>query len=97
MTREEIIDKFCSMGDWINCSLENGEFNAVLQTAFAKNPWFCPTFSRKALEGIALWLKKDSLEAFVKPYSFAAEAKKVAVIAAGNIPAVAFQIGRAHV
>lgn len=90
MTREEIIDKFCSMGDWINCSLENGEFNAVLQTAFAKNPWFCPTFSRKALEGIALWLKKDSLEAFVKPYSFAAEAKKVAVIAAGNIPAVAF-------
>lgn len=90
MKREEIIDKFCSMGDWIRRSLKNGEFDALLQTAFAKNPWFCPAFSKKALEGIALWIEKDSLEAFVKPYSFASEAKKVAVVAAGNVPAVAF-------
>ncbi len=90
MTREEIIERFCQMGNWIEQGLESGEFDAVIRSAFAKNTWFCEEFVKQALKGIALWLRKDEMESFVADYGFAKEPKKVAIIAAGNIPAVGF-------
>ena len=78
------------MGNWIEQGLESGEFDAVIRSAFAKNTWFCEEFVKQALKGIALWLRKDELESFVADYGFAKEPKKVAIIAAGNIPAVGF-------
>ena len=82
MTREEIIERFCQMGNWIEQGLESGEFDAVIRSAFAKNTWFCEEFVKQALKGIALWLRKDEMESFVADYGFAKEPKKVAIIAA---------------
>ncbi len=90
MRRDEIINRFCQMGKEIEEGLQNGELEAVIQRAYAENGWFCPQFVRSALQGIALWLEEDTLKGFVAAYNFATEAKKVAIVAAGNLPAVGF-------
>lgn len=90
MEREEIIDRFCQMGAWIEQGLETEEFDAVIAKAYAENGWFCAPFVRSALGALCLWLKKSVLEGFTAKYPFADKPKKVAVIAAGNLPAVAF-------
>lgn len=90
MTREKIINTFCHIGERINNGLKTGEFDEMMHSAFAGNAWFCEEFVKQALKGIASWLQKETLESFVANHSFAKEPKKVAVIAAGNIPAVGF-------
>lgn len=90
MKREEIINTFCHIGERINNGLKTGEFDEMMHSAFARNAWFCEEFVKQALKGIASWLQKETLESFVANHSFAKEPKKVAVIAAGNIPAVGF-------
>lgn len=90
MKREKIIERFCQMGTWMKQGLETGEFDAVIAKAYAENGWFCASFVRSALDALCLWLKKDVLENFTEKYPFADKPKKVAVIAAGNLPAVAF-------
>ncbi len=90
MQREEIIDRFCQMGSWITEGLQNRELGTLTQRANAENGWFCPRFVHSALQGIALWLQKDVLDSFVSRYPFAEKSKNVAIIAAGNLPAVGF-------
>lgn len=90
INREEIVNRFCLMGKWIEEGLEKGDFDEVTRRAFACNGWFCEEFVRSALMGIASWLRKDVLENFVAEYAFAEMPKRIAVIAAGNIPAVGF-------
>ncbi len=78
------------MGLWIEQGLNNGEFDEIIRRTFAVNPWFCETFVRRSLQGVSLWLKRETLEQFSARYNFASQMKKVAVIAAGNIPMVGF-------
>jgi len=53
--------------------------------------WFTPFYISSALYGIKKWLTKVSLEEFLKPYPESTHTpKKVAVIAAGNLPLVCF-------
>lgn len=90
INREEIVNRFCLMGKWIEEDLEKNEFEEAIRHAFARNGWFCEQFVRSALIGIASWLRKDILENFIAGYAFAKMPKRIAVIAAGNIPAVGF-------
>lgn len=90
ISREEIINRFCLMGKWIEEDLEKSEFEEVIRHAFIHNGWFCEQFVRSALMGIASWLRKDVLENFIAGYAFTEMPKRIAVIAAGNIPAVGF-------
>lgn len=90
ISREEIVNRFCLMGKWIEEDLEKSEFEEVIRHAFVRNGWFCEQFVRSALMGIASWLRKDVLENFIAGYAFAEMPKRIAVIAAGNIPAVGF-------
>lgn len=78
------------MGKWIEEDLEKSEFEEVIRHAFVRNGWFCEQFVRSALMGIASWLRKDVLENFIAGYAFTEMPKRIAVIAAGNIPAVGF-------
>ena len=54
------------------------------------NGWFKPAEVRKAMAGIAQWLKTDKLESWIAPYAQAKKPKTVALIMAGNIPLVGF-------
>lgn len=90
ISRKEIVNRFCLMGKWIEEDLEKSEFEEVIRHAFVRNGWFCEQFVRSALMGIASWLRKDVLENFIAGYAFTEMPKRIAVIAAGNIPAVGF-------
>ena len=90
ISREKIVNRFCLMGKWIEEDLEKSEFEEVIRHAFVCNGWFCEQFVRSALMGIASWLRKDVLENFIAGYAFTEMPKRIAVIAAGNIPAVGF-------
>lgn len=58
--------------------------------AFSYNGWFTPQEVERALKGIALMLEEASLAEFAKGVKEPDAAKTVAVIMAGNIPAVGF-------
>jgi len=74
--------------------LEQGNKTPFLQEAIKKscaaNTWFSIKDIDYQLKGISLWLKENTLREFCSNYSFAKKAKTIAVICAGNIPAVAF-------
>lgn len=64
--------------------------NALLDSAFTYNGWFSRNFTEEALKNIALMLDEKELDVFCKPIPENVEAKRVAVICAGNIPLVCF-------
>lgn len=69
---------------------ENLKFE--MQKSIAANPWFTENSVKKAIAGIAEMLEESSMNAWKEYYKFPVESipKKVAVIMAGNIPAVGF-------
>jgi hypothetical protein len=74
--------------------LEHEILGKLLPEVQAYNAWFTESSIRTALKGIAGSLQKEKLEQWVLPYTAelnqAGQAKTVAVIMAGNIPAVGF-------
>ncbi|MDX1904927.1 MAG: acyl-CoA reductase [Thermonemataceae bacterium] len=69
------------------------EFNNLALQAKTKNNWFTSENVEKALGGIGKFLEAEALEKWVEIYPKIAHTnpKKVAVVMAGNIPAVGFQ------
>jgi hypothetical protein len=70
--------------------IEFEAFEDVVQRLEFNNPWFTVNNTRQALGGIALWLEKELLEAWVSEYPVPKTVKRVAIIMAGNIPLVGF-------
>lgn len=68
----------------------NERLNMAVDLSVKENPWFDREGVVFALRALAKWLKRDVLEGFCERYDFADRAKTVAVICAGNIPAVNF-------
>ena len=87
-------NKIISALSFINNKLSQDEKDEKLQLAIQKsyedNPWFDTQSIVLALKSIGNWLTKENLEEFTKNYQFAKSPKTVAVICAGNIPAVGF-------
>ncbi|MFO7869703.1 MAG: acyl-CoA reductase [Bacteroidales bacterium] len=72
-------------------TLSDAEFIAVITKAEQKNPWFTYNNIITALSEIADMLHKNEVHQWIAQYSFSAhQPKRVAVIMAGNIPAVGF-------
>jgi hypothetical protein len=100
MTLKHRIQAFVQLGEFINEHLSNlpkekhQKFHADLTTlvdiAYQYNGWFTPENINRALTGISVMLKKEDLTKFTKQISDPKQAKTVAVIMAGNIPAVGF-------
>lgn len=63
----------------------------ILQQALLDNPWYSPYYIERSLEGIRTWLEADLLVDFYQRYAQRpAEAKRIGVITAGNLPLVGF-------
>ncbi|MGY6558048.1 MAG: acyl-CoA reductase [Nitritalea sp.] len=78
------------LGDRIG-ELSDAEFQALAFRVENNNSWFTPKMLRTALDGLMRMLDRQALEEWVAPYSFPEKGRKdVGILAAGNIPAVAF-------
>ena len=62
----------------------------MVDIAYQYNGWFSPENINRALTGISVMLKEEDLIQFTKNINEPKQAKTVAVIMAGNIPAVGF-------
>lgn len=66
------------------------DLDLLIEKAFTYNGWFTKDNVESALKGIALMLDENDLNKFCQHIPENIQAKKVAVIMAGNIPAVGF-------
>lgn len=100
MTLQQRKEAFVQLGLFINRHLNNqwltkeerfhNDLNKLTEVAFSYNGWFTPDNITRALEGIAKMLQKDDLEQFCSQITEPGSPKTIAVIMAGNIPAVGF-------
>lgn len=104
MNTEDRIKAFAQLGSKIKNILHQEDSAALKGAALElynsienlqyKNPWFTPGNVRQALAGIAFMLQENSLRQWVMNYpdliKTNREPKKIAVVMAGNIPAVGF-------
>lgn len=68
----------------------HNDLKSLTEIAYSYNGWFTPESIERALKGIASMLSEQELEAFAAQVKEPKDIKKVAVIMAGNIPAVGF-------
>ena len=66
------------------------ELDNLVEQCFLYNGWFTKENVLKSLQGIVLLLEENKLKEFCKQINIAKTPKTVAVIMAGNIPAVGF-------
>ncbi len=90
MTREKTIEVFTTLGDRLQ-TLSTEELDQWKREAEIHNKWFTSENVQKALEGIILMLRKDTLEKWLANYPLpVAVPRKIGVVMAGNIPMVGF-------
>lgn len=90
MITKNRINAFVELGNFINQNTE--ELQEVIAKAYLYNSWFTPENTKRAFQNIAHeFLSKEKLERWLGKYALTDEpGKTVAVVAAGNIPMVAF-------
>lgn len=89
MKIEERILAFSALGKWME-QVREEEFQTLAEDVRRENPWFTSDNVRMAVSGVAKFLNKEKLQAWVSSYTFNTDSKKVALIMAGNIPMVGF-------
>lgn len=104
MKKEQLIEAFVTLGHLMS-SLANQDmegvshllskaefedFQSLILKQKQKNGWFTEDAVRQVLLALGTQLQKAELEAWSSQYTFTNEAKRVAVIMAGNIPLVGF-------
>ena len=100
MTLQQRRQAFVQLGLFINRHFSNQwnlkderfhkDLNALTDVAYSYNGWFTPENIQLALKGIEAMLEEKALEEFSKQIEEPSKPKIVAVIMAGNIPAVGF-------
>jgi len=100
MTLKQRQEAFVQLGLFINRHFSQNylpkeakfheDLNRIISIAFSYNGWFTAEETNRALQGIALMLEENQLAEFVKGVREPQTPKTVAVIMAGNIPAVGF-------
>lgn len=83
------INALAKLGHWLR-NLGDDEFQTLADEAARENPWFTKENVRLALAGVARYLEEDAMRAWVEPYRFSTEPRRVALVMAGNIPLVGF-------
>lgn len=86
------MDTFCELGRRLTAFGSTEATEAVIATACRANAWFTPRSIVAAVEAIRCeLLDRERLAAWLAPYAVPVEqAKKILIIAAGNIPLVGF-------
>ncbi|MDF2452703.1 MAG: acyl-CoA reductase [Bacteroidota bacterium] len=100
MTLKQREQAFVQLGLFINRHFSNqwlpkeerfhNDLNKLTEIAYSYNGWFTPESIQMALKGLAFMLEEKSLHDFVSTITEPEKPKTVAVIMAGNIPAVGF-------
>ena len=100
MTLKQREQAFVQLGLFINRHFSNqwlpkeerfhNDLNKLTEIAYSYNGWFTPESIQMALKGIATMLEEKPLHSFTSSITETSQPKKVAVIMAGNIPAVGF-------
>lgn len=88
--KNKIISAFSEIGDKLSKGINNQELLLAAKKSVDDNPWFDIDSIDSALKSISNWLSTKTLIEFTNNYLFAQKPKTIAVICAGNIPAVGF-------
>lgn len=88
--KSEIISAFSSLRNKLDEGIKNKKIFKSSELSCAENTWFDMESVDYALKSLSSWLKKETLIDFTSNYSFNQNPKTIAVICAGNIPAVGF-------
>lgn len=90
MNIDQRIKAFASLGDFLR-NIPEDEFQSITANIRNENPWFTPGSVTRALSAIGENLTEYSLKNWLKNYDFSiARNAKIALVLAGNIPAVGF-------
>lgn len=89
MTLETRINAFSVLGNRIK-ALSKIEREQICERAGLTNAWFTPVSVQSALDGIALFLDKATLQTWTASYPVCPSEKLVGIAMAGNIPLVGF-------
>ncbi len=91
ISRNQRINAFTKLGQYIINNLQEEEIEEWIADANSKNNWFTVQNVHNSLLAIATqYLNADSLRQWATEYSEPQNIKKVGVVMAGNIPAVGF-------
>ena len=90
MNIEERIKAFASLGEFLR-TIPEDQFQSITADIRNENPWFTPPSVAMSLSSIGENLTEYSLKKWLKNYDFSITGKrKIALVLAGNIPAVGF-------
>jgi len=100
MTLKQRIQAFVQLGIFINDHISknhqdkhqkfHNDLTTLVDIAYQYNGWFSPENIERALKGLTVMLHETDLTEFAKQVNEPTHPKTVAVIMAGNIPAVGF-------
>ena len=77
------------LGSELN-SISNEEIKSLAAKTANQNPWFTENEIKFAFKEIGEYLTEENIRHWITPYEFTENEKTIALIAAGNIPLVAF-------
>lgn len=88
LTQENIVHALVQLGNYLD---DENSISPIVQQSYQKNNWFIPSFTKYMLQSIREdYLTEKRLKNWLDSYEFTHQKKKVAIIMAGNIPAVGF-------
>lgn len=90
MKKEEIIEKLSFLGEDIRENIDKEPYLSMYIKAQQENAWFLKENIQYSLKQFLLWLEKKELHDFVAKYEENEKQKNLAIVCAGNIPAVGF-------
>lgn len=89
MIIEERIKTFVTLGEYLRTS--STALNEVMSLANTKNKWFTIDNIQRSIDSIvSAFLDEENLNSWTDQYTFRDSVKTIGVVAAGNIPLVAF-------
>ncbi len=90
MKKEEIIERLSFLGEDIRENIDKEPYLSMYIKAQQGNAWFLKENIQYSLKQFLPWLEKKELHDFVAKYEENKKQKNLAIICAGNIPAVGF-------
>ena len=88
---KHVVDIFVALGERLADFGNDNHSNRIIEEAVVANGWFTRSDILRAIDAIRVeMLDREKIANWLKNYTKCAEAKRVAVIMAGNIPLVGF-------
>ncbi len=89
MNQEQVLTCFAALGKSLSDTSGTARV-PFIEKAVQQNPWFTKEFILVAWDNLQEMLEEKALFGWAKSYSYTANPKVIGIVAAGNIPLVAF-------